>query len=1588
YANVGNASMPAPLIQVRSTDPEDNEKPILTLSPTRLVDGFNTSVLPEGFGHSVTILASGRQLGFLHPGERVQVPVYFAGILEPRDFHDTNFEFGLSVIESSDQRTMNWVGATYIRGLKSYKVCPLPECREDTKTFDLAMPWRNGDPPTAGEVSQFVVDSFSPGDTAAGLTGQWDEPGVLQLRPDSINEVAWSAIVSNLRERVGEKLGDWVQILSENAQYLARHGKPNSNIDDLWRFEVLKASGLGPVPVLDSVTDASMVTPGVGLSVSRAFPNTIPGRHVQGPFGYGWTFSWDQRLMQGTNGLVEIGGCCGGARRRYEPDIRTVGKYFSMPGDASTLYQDSNGRFILRSSEGTLTRFNIAGRSEAIEDPNGNRVTAFYDSQGRLERLDHSSGSSLFLAYNAAGRIASIHDSAGRTNRFSYDASGNYLQTVTTDDGKVTRYTYQTTGDPRVLHALTSIERGGTTQHFEFDERGRLQSTYRADGEQRVRFAYDPAGTVFVSDQLGTNSLYYNESGLLTKVVDPLEHITSSVFDAEFRLKKLILPTGEQQSFDWTKQGNLTRLTDELGQTTSFSYRPEFNRLASFTDAKLNTTRYTYDTRGNLVSTIYPNQSVERFANYTEAGLPLSYTNRRSQPLTYEYNAAGQITNQIFADGHAIQFTYDPRGNLASTVDGDKVTTYAYAPDTDGDRLKRVTYPQGRFLDYTYDAFGRRIQMTDQDGFASKYEYDSAGRLWKLRDETDTLLVTYTYEPSGRVSRIDKGNGTFTTYEYDPAGQLLSLKNHRNATTLNSRFDYTYDRRGRRRTMSTLDGDWTYGYDATGQLTRAVFDSINPEIPDQDLTYEYDALGNRVRTIENGVTNLYVANNLNQYTSVGGTNHLHDADGNLTFDGVNTYEWDQQSRLVRVTGPSGVTEYEYDAFGNRAGTVLNGRRIGYVLDPTGAGDVLVEYGDTEPELFRNIYGNGLIGRSQAGSPIGFYDFDGIGSVHGITTNAGALFNNYAFSPFGESLYRETSLANPFEFIGQFGVQDGESQLCYMRSRFYSTAIGRFLSIDPIRIDGGDQNFYRYVKNDSPGAIDPMGLYFLRGFPRNTGKVIRGSFKVWGNKISPFWEAAEAFDVILNTDVNNHESCVNGFKTLGSLSAGFGVGLATGSINPVAGFFLGQLASTAGALGGAAAGNFLCPPASPTQIPTPGLPPNDETETQSVSSTDPNEKRGPSGFGAANFLTAGASFPYRIRFENFGPGSTNANGEPFPPEVWASAPAQEVEITDQLSTNLNWASFRFTSAGFGDTILVPEQSAPSFERILPVTIQDKTFDVHFEISLNRVTGLVRTVFRSIDPQTSLPPEVLTGFLPPEDGTGIGQGFIEYLIEPRADLPTGAEIRNIGLISFDRQPIISTDQIDPLDASRGFDPQKQALVTIDADAPSSAVLPLPAITREPVFEVKWSGTDLGAGIADFDVYVSTNGGPWSLWIAATATNSAGFLGENGNTYAFYTLARDHVGFVEPPPATADASTTVILPLPLVVSVELIEGSPAEGLSIRLSYPVEPDFDYFVEFRDLLGGEDEWQSVAENPHNTSAVTIPTSEEFRFFRVQRVQR
>ena len=296
--------------------------------------------------------------------------------------------------------------------------------------------------------------------------------------------------------------------------------------------------------------------------------------------------------------------------------------------------------------------------------------------------------------------------------------------------------------------------------------------------------------------------------------------------------------------------------------------------------------------------------------------------------------------------------------------------------------------------------------------------------------------------------------------------------------------------------------------------------------------------------------------------------------------------------------------------------------------------------------------------------------------------------------------------------------------------------------------------------------------------------------------------------------------------------------------------------------------------------------------------DPNHKDCLNGIGPINHVAEGTGLSYKVEFENM---------------EEATAPAQIVTILDPLSEELDWSTFEFTEIGFGDTVIPLEPGSTIVDEVMEFGYTDEDYDIDMELHINgeidTTRGEIFMIFQSFDPDTGLPPGVDTGFLPPEDGTGRGQGYFMYNIDPVLDLPSGTGIRNIATIQFNLGMEIDTNQIDPLDSSKGTSPDLEALVTIDAGPPSSSVEDLSDYVNE-TYQVSWSGQDEagGSGISEYDIYFKDDEGPWTLWMEGTNLTFAQFNGTLNHTYSFYSVATDLVGHREEKDPSPETITTV--------------------------------------------------------------------------------
>lgn len=283
--------------------------------------------------------------------------------------------------------------------------------------------------------------------------------------------------------------------------------------------------------------------------------------------------------------------------------------------------------------------------------------------------------------------------------------------------------------------------------------------------------------------------------------------------------------------------------------------------------------------------------------------------------------------------------------------------------------------------------------------------------------------------------------------------------------------------------------------------------------------------------------------------------------------------------------------------------------------------------------------------------------------------------------------------------------------------------------------------------------------------------------------------------------------------------------------------------------------------------------------------DPNDKVGSLGVTDAKYLLGATPLSYTVFFENL---------------KSATAAAQEVVIIDQLNARtMDLDTFSLGPISFGKSItLIPAPGVQHFTGGVDLR-PEQNLIVAITASLDKSTGLLSWRFRSIDPNTGQFTENPdAGFLPPNMSSPEGEGSVVFTVEPKSGLASGATNCNRASIVFDVNAPIDTPEW---------------CNTIDGVAPTSQVSPLAATQSSSTFLVHWSGIDSGSGIADYTIFVSKNGEAYTTFLTDTLATSATFTGVVGNSYAFYSVARDQVGNEENVPATPTPDTTTLIGAP---------------------------------------------------------------------------
>ena len=980
----------------------------------------------------------------------------------------------------------------------------------------------------------------------------WSNIGA-SLKPSYVSDSAWTFALATLKSRFGTTWNSYLSRIRANADYLAENGRP-VKLDRLLQIEINHALGVDAVlPVLASVTDAARSARGMGLSFTRSYSSAMYGRFTSGILGYGWTdnLSTYAELADSKTLVFRVPG---GGSYSF---TKVTGSWKPEDSRDKTILTESSSAYTLTYQNGTVQTFTKSNmRTSSIADNSGNKLT-FTWSGTTLQKVAHTDGQSLTFAYSG-GRLYSVTDDCGRQTTYTY--SNSLLTKVTASDGLVTSYEYRPADGTAVARALSRIVYpDGTTREFVYDTSSGLVAAISSNGGKETMTLSRNGGVVTLTGPDGAvTTVKTGVSGEALETTDALGGVSTKGYTEDGLLKSVVSPSGLNGKIEHDALGRVRRSISAAGTATAFTYEATFGNLKTVTDAKSHAVTYGYDAKGRGTSVTFADGSASKL-EYNSRGDVVKSTNRRGQTVTYTYDAKGRVTKKTWSNKRTFTYAYDARGNVTKAADSETgAVTMQY---DSADRLTRITYPTGRGFTFAYDSCGRLESRTMLGGSPSSatevYAYDASGRLSSVTDGNGTFYLKNTYDATtGRLTKQVNGNGTSVSYLYDKLGRVVSIEHCDADGKIVESLQYCYDADGRCIRASSLLGEERYEYDNDGQLISVRY----PDSPSE--AFAYDAVGNRI--IANGAT--YTVNNLNQYTAISGgsqssaTAITYDKDGNMTSltdaKGTTSYHYDTLNRLVAVTNTAAGIRWScrYDVFGNRVSVTDNGVTTERTYLQGSLPSVAAEYVNGQLKEHHIVVGAVRVADVAATpSSSRYYHADLIGSTRLVTDGNGTIIDRCAYKAFGEARVGGDSDTSA-GYVGTLGVETDPTGLLFMRNRYYSPALGRFIQMDPIGLNGGDVNMYAYVNNDTIIHIDSYGLQ-RENLSTAAGNVLMDEIKSEAvKKIAEYGGASASvaylrFDAAAN--VANVAKIVKGFEYAGNAVNALGVGEQLGALGAAA-----------------------------------------------------------------------------------------------------------------------------------------------------------------------------------------------------------------------------------------------------------------------------------------------------------------------------------------------------------------------------------------------------------------------------------------------------
>jgi YD repeat-containing protein len=382
----------------------------------------------------------------------------------------------------------------------------------------------------------------------------------------------------------------------------------------------------------------------------------------------------------------------------------------------------------------------------------------------RLSKISNRMGKSIIINRGVGGRVSSVTDDSTPANTlltfyYTGDTINDYLTHIIDAYGRKVTYTFGTDAGATCLQSVSQI----------------VPSSATGTAPVRVTYDYDTVGS-FSGPHLtgisvpsptgsGTSTQHINydaTSGKVSSFVDGngnqrvYTYLTSDSTKVEVKNAQNTVESWYIHNFEalpgtsnvFKSLGN----EDADGNRTTLYYDDPCNpfKPTGIEDPNGKKTTYEYDQFGSVIS-ITGSRETTTLIQYDYSDFPLGRVARLDLVnmdekvfrtlRQYEYTAEGLVSSikapkPGATDGTFVEsnFTYDSLGNiLTSTVPGNNAvttitTTYNYGQNPKLGQPLTITDNLNHVTQFTYDARGNVISVTDAEGNTTDYVYNIANQ--------------------------------------------------------------------------------------------------------------------------------------------------------------------------------------------------------------------------------------------------------------------------------------------------------------------------------------------------------------------------------------------------------------------------------------------------------------------------------------------------------------------------------------------------------------------------------------------------------------------------------------------------------------------------------------------------------------------------------------------------------------------------------------------------------------------------------------------------------------------------------------------